>query len=316
MHRIVMGGAGRRPTVIILHGLFGSGRNWQGVGRELLSRLPSAGLYLPDLRNHGRSVCFAPPPPQAAGRRFAPVAQPMTWEDLTGDVEEMLDEAAGARHGDASEIILVGHSFGGQIAMKALLERRGVAERVAKAVIVDIAPMAYAWEAGRPPATYIAAMQEIDEARYTDRRRAAEHLLRVEADEAIVNFLLTNYKLPSAAAALAQAPPSPPPSAQAGEAFAFAIPHQAIAAQMEALNGSFDGRGAAAATPACPTPTLFVVGGRSTYVARHDGRALEAIRRHFGQATVVSMQDCGHWPHHEDPGTFASIVADFITGRG
>src|SRR5471030_427935 len=44
-----LGGAGH-PSLVVLHGMLGSSRNWQTAGRELAARYH---VLAPDLRNHG-----------------------------------------------------------------------------------------------------------------------------------------------------------------------------------------------------------------------------------------------------------------------
>ena len=43
---------GSGPAVVILHGLFGAGRNWTQVAEALAA---DHRVYLPDARNHGAS---------------------------------------------------------------------------------------------------------------------------------------------------------------------------------------------------------------------------------------------------------------------
>ena len=43
---------GSGPPVVILHGLFGAGRNWTQVAQALAA---DHRVYLPDARNHGGS---------------------------------------------------------------------------------------------------------------------------------------------------------------------------------------------------------------------------------------------------------------------
>ena len=53
--------AGQGPTLILLHGLFGSARNWGGVQKALAQHYRVIAM---DLRNHGAS-------PHAAGMDYA-----------------------------------------------------------------------------------------------------------------------------------------------------------------------------------------------------------------------------------------------------
>ena len=44
--------SGNRPSLIIAHGLFGSGRNWGVIAKRLAD---SRHVITPDMRNHGTS---------------------------------------------------------------------------------------------------------------------------------------------------------------------------------------------------------------------------------------------------------------------
>lgn len=106
---------GRGPALAFLHGLFGSGRNWQSIARRFADRFT---CLLPDLRNHGDS----------------PWAEPMSYPAMAADVAAMLSAEGFER---AS---LVGHSMGGKVAMLLALE---APQRVDRLVVVDIAPVRY-----------------------------------------------------------------------------------------------------------------------------------------------------------------------------
>jgi esterase len=108
-----LGGDG--VPIVILHGLFGSSRNWMAMGR----RLSAAGKVCAlDLRNHGDS----------------PHAATHTLQDC---VDDLLDWSR-ARAFPAMR--LIGHSMGGLVAMRfALLHP----DLVAGVAAVDIAPRPY-----------------------------------------------------------------------------------------------------------------------------------------------------------------------------
>lgn len=158
-----LGGAGR-PRLVILHGLLGSSRNWQTVGRELADTFHVQAL---DLRNHGGSAH----------------AEPMEYEAMVEDVVGWLDaQAEGAR------VTLLGHSMGGKVAM--LLACRHP-ERLRQLIVVDIAPRDYHSEAHRGE---FAAMNEL---RLEELHSRAEAELRFEArvpDWAMRKFLTTNLE--------------------------------------------------------------------------------------------------------------------------
>lgn len=89
---------GRAPErwMLVLHGVFGQGRNWNTVMRGVVAGRPAWGALLVDLRGHGDSPPMAPPHTMAA-----------CAADLV---------ALQAAIGRTAEIV-VGHSLGGKVAL-------------------------------------------------------------------------------------------------------------------------------------------------------------------------------------------------------
>lgn len=110
--------AGSGPPVVLLHGLFGSARNFGTIQRALAPRFRVIAM---DARNHGGS----------------PHAQGMRYEDLAGDVAETLDRLGIRR------TAIIGHSMGGKTAMTLALT---APDRVGRLMVADIAPVAYQHE--------------------------------------------------------------------------------------------------------------------------------------------------------------------------
>lgn len=101
--------------LIILHGLFGSARNWQGIARQLADRYT---VYTLDLRNHGSS----------------PHADEMSYPSMAMDVLAFM------ALNKLDDAVVLGHSMGGKVAMQFA---SSWPEKVSKLVIVDIAPVVY-----------------------------------------------------------------------------------------------------------------------------------------------------------------------------
>lgn len=99
-----------------LHGIFGAGRNWRSLARRLIRRLPGWGAVLLDLRLHGASSAAEPP---------------HTLEACAGDLAET---AAG---GAPRPEVVVGHSFGGKVA---LMHARRRPEGLGQVWVVDSTP--------------------------------------------------------------------------------------------------------------------------------------------------------------------------------
>lgn len=107
---------GSGPPVIILHGLFGSGRNWVQIAQALDHTYR---FYLPDARNHGAS----------------PWAETMSYPEMARDMVAFIEREQLQRP------ILIGHSMGGKTAMTLALQHPRLIGGVA---VIDIAPEAYA----------------------------------------------------------------------------------------------------------------------------------------------------------------------------
>ena len=148
------------PPVAVLHGLFGSGRNWASIAQRLAAHRPVIAF---DLRNHGASAW-------AGGMQYGEMAE---------DVLAMLQERGLRR------AALLGHSMGGKAAMAAALRDSDMIERL---IVVDIAPVSY------PPhhLGHVRAMRALDLSAIK-RRGEADGLLAVAVpDAAERGFLLQN----------------------------------------------------------------------------------------------------------------------------
>lgn len=90
--------AGRTPErwLLVLHGIYGSGRNWGTVARRVVDARPEWGALLVDLRLHGASRGFAGPHTLAAA---------------AADVDALVE------HLNFHAAAVVGHSFGGKVAL-------------------------------------------------------------------------------------------------------------------------------------------------------------------------------------------------------
>jgi hypothetical protein len=165
-----LGGAGR--PLVLLHGLLGSGRNWQSAGAGLAEAGGGRAVRALDLRNHGKS----------------PWAERMDYDALVGDVLAWLVVNT------EGPVDLMGHSLGGKVAM-ALACRRP--ERVGRLVVVDIAPKAYLSHGHRAE---FAAMNEL---RLAELRSRGEAELKMEGrvpDWGMRKFLTTNLEQDAAGA--------------------------------------------------------------------------------------------------------------------
>jgi esterase len=151
---------GSGPPLVILHGLLGSGDNWQGLARMWA---PDFTVLVPDLRNHGRS-------PHADEAGFQAMAQ---------DVRELIETEG------LSQVTVLGHSLGGKVAMQLAMD---FPAQVKSLIVVDIAPKAY------PPAhkALLEALLAVDLSRFTTRGEVDAVLAGSIPEPAIRQWLLKN----------------------------------------------------------------------------------------------------------------------------
>jgi esterase len=86
-------------AAILLHGIYGRGRNWTSVAKQTAAKRPDWGFWLTDLRLHGAS------PPQPPPHTVAACAR-----DVVALATRLSGDAAPVR-------AILGHSFGGKVAL-------------------------------------------------------------------------------------------------------------------------------------------------------------------------------------------------------
>jgi esterase len=154
---------GSGTPLVILHGVFGSGRNWATVAQHLAA---SRRVLALDARNHGAS----------------PWANTMSYPEMAEDLVAFIAERGLGRPA------LLGHSMGGKTAMLQALLRPDAIERL---VVVDVAPVIY-----RPTLqAYARAMLDIPLDGVTRRAEVDRQLAAVIPDTAERAFLLQNLVL-------------------------------------------------------------------------------------------------------------------------
>jgi esterase len=152
--------AGSGDPLVILHGLFGSKRNWSSIAKQLAD---SRRVVTVDLRNHGASP-------------WDPVHD---YPALAADVARLVETRLGGR------AAIIGHSMGGKAAMMLALERPDLVERL---VVVDIAP------APSPGSSrdFLRAMQAVPLAECSRRADVEAALASDVPDAAVRTFLVAN----------------------------------------------------------------------------------------------------------------------------
>lgn len=148
--------------LLIVHGLFGSARNWGVVAKRLSVDRP---VLTVDMRNHGDSFR----------------AEAHGYEDMASDLAQVIEDNGGI-------VDALGHSMGGKSVMMLALTRPELLRRM---VVADIAPVAYS----HTQLHLVEAMQELDIAGLTKRSDADRHLQDIVPDSQTRAFLLQSLDL-------------------------------------------------------------------------------------------------------------------------
>ena len=150
------------PDFVVLHGLFGSGKNWRSFAGSLEDDFQ---VWTLDARNHGDS----------------PHADSMSYQQMAEDVARFFVE------NELENVVLLGHSMGGKTAMQLALQ---FPDRIAALIVVDIAPVCY--DHLHKQLKLIEAMQELHIAVEMSRSEIEKKLALKIPEKRLLSFLMTN----------------------------------------------------------------------------------------------------------------------------
>ncbi|KAI9021241.1 Alpha/Beta hydrolase protein [Hyaloraphidium curvatum] len=158
--------ADRTAPIVILHGLFGSKRNWRGPAKALASKAKTH-VFALDLRNHGNS----------------PHTADMDYESMASDVAHFIESKG------LPPPTLLGHSMGGKVAMTLGLRNSKLTHSL---IVADMAPVAT-----KPTSlfqNYARALRKLAAAKPDDLKHADQLLAADVPEKGIRAFLLTNFQ--------------------------------------------------------------------------------------------------------------------------
>ncbi len=245
---------GEGKPFVILHGFLGMSDNWKTLG----TRWSGAGyeVHLLDQRNHGRSFH----------------SNAFSYKIMAEDLKSYCETY------NLKELILLGHSMGGKVAMQFAVT---YPEMVSKLIIADIGPKAY-------PAHHqdiLKALSQLDFSTIKSRGEAETILSEYIKDEGTKLFLLKNlYRKSKTELALRI---NLPILTEKMEEIGTALPADAL----------FEG------------DTLFLGGEKSGYIEPMDEIL---IKKQFPKAKIGVISNAGHWLHAENPDEFYENVMIFL----
>lgn len=167
IHSIIVGDETREeaPRLVFLHGLFGRGKNFTRIARELSDEYTS---LLVDLPNHGESGW----------------TEDFRYEQMADLVAEHV-RSNFAKH---DPVHVIGHSMGGKVAMVLALRHPELVDRL---IVVDIAPVGSGGNPGEFP-HLLGALRGLNLANISSRTEAHEALKEQIPQDTVRGFLLQN----------------------------------------------------------------------------------------------------------------------------
>jgi esterase len=152
------------PPLLIVHGLFGSARNWRVVAQHLAE---TRNVITVDLRNHGTS----------------PWDADHSYPAMAADLAEVITA-------EGAPMDVLGHSMGGKAAMMLALTQPHLIRRL---IAADMAPVAYAHD----NTGHVAAMKALSLDNLSTRAEADRRLAAHVPDPGLRAFFLQSLDLKS-----------------------------------------------------------------------------------------------------------------------
>ena len=263
-------GKSNKPPVVVVHGMLGNKNNWKTPAR-MISEQTGRHVYCVDLRNHGAS----------------PHVDTMTFREMAGDIRRFIKDIV-----NHDEVVLIGHSLGGKVAMQVALRNPELLQGV---VVADIAPVCYNKNNIRKAShsfNFISIMKNMTESE-RDNLVSADRVLQEAgvSQIGIRQFLLTNLKRCAKTKTSWWKP------------------------NLDALHEALD-KGVLLAfeqddeiVVPSRTPCLIVTGSESPFVKmEHDGPVFDKFFPNNEHHSIVA----GHWVHSQKPKEFTALVSNWM----
>jgi pimeloyl-ACP methyl ester carboxylesterase len=245
---------GEGHPFLIIHGFLGMSDNWKTLGGQFAAQ--GFQVHMLDMRNHGRSFH----------------THEFTYEAMANDVLEYCQ----VNH--LENIVLLGHSMGGKIAMLLSCLHPDL---VSKLIVADIGPKFYAPHHD----TILAGLSAVDFSQKPSRNQVDEIVSQYITDFGTRQFLLKSlyWEEPGQLAFRFNLPVFMNNKSSIGKALPEAL--------------QFD------------KSTLFLRGDKSDYILDDD---ISLIKHHFPVSEIQTISNAGHWLHAENPQDFYYSVLRFI----
>jgi len=168
--RVTAAGATPSRWLFVLHGVFGSGKNWRSFMRAVAAACPDWGFLLVDQRGHGDSFSGLEPP---------------------HDLDAMAEDLVGMEAATGLPLVgVVGHSLGGKVALAYAAKRAGALEQV---WVLDARPGTRDGSDASPTAVVLRLLESLP-ARFDDRRAFTAAVQADGQPRAVAAWLAMNVR--------------------------------------------------------------------------------------------------------------------------
>jgi pimeloyl-ACP methyl ester carboxylesterase len=242
---------GEGMPLIILHGLFGSCGNWQTHAKKIAEYYR---VILVDLRNHGHSDW----------------SDAFSYDLMSEDVYELVSALK------LEEIIIVGHSMGGKVAMRFAQQHEDLLEKL---IVVDMGIKKYTMH----HENILAAIHAVDLSNITVRSQAKKQMDPFIDSERIKQFLLKDLYWKEKGV------------------LSWRMNVSVLESEMDEILEQIP-------PGEVSIPTLFIRGELSNYIPDED---IETIEEVFIDSEFTTINGAGHWVHAETPNEFSDALLSF-----
>jgi esterase len=269
-HETHVGAAPVERWMIFLHGILGRRANWRSFARRWLERRPGWGAVLVDLRMHGDSQS---------------IAGPHAIDSASADVVELARAIGTEQPGQVAA--LLGHSFGGKVAILAADQLRAEGHPLERLWVIDAPPGPRTEPRDRTTENVFARLAALPDS-FAERREFIDALVAGGIARSIAQWLATNLE-------------------RDAERWRFGLDLPALRELLDDFM-IVDAWPALERVAASGTDVQLVLGGASQAVF---GEQRERAERLAGAGVIglVDIPGAGHWVHVDRPDALLDVLA-------
>ena len=252
-----------RGAFLFLHGILGRGRNWQSLARRFAEERPEWLAVTVDLRAHGDSLGLAPPHTVAAAAA-----------DLGG-----LALGVPVRG-------VLGHSFGGKVALAFADRRRAAGRPLSTTWVIDSTPSARPDRRGSEVVSQVLGVLRKLPERFTDRRAFVNAAIDQGLARPIAQWLAMNLR-----------------SVEGGYGYGV---------ELDVVDAMLADYFRLDQWPIVEAGGVqLVIGGDSPVFDREDRARAEELAA-SGAIELHVIEGAGHWVHADAPGELSELLRQHV----